>query len=91
MIKDEFANYIAKRNNCTKANAEKTINMFIDGVIGALEEGEDIALVGFGHLYSYKIGDKNVRNPRTGELMQISAHNRVKFKVGKKLKDACNS
>ena len=31
------------------------------------------------------------RNPSTGEPLQIAAYNQPKFKVGQRLKDACNS
>jgi DNA-binding protein HU-beta len=38
-----------------------------------------------------KVEAKTGRNPRTGEALEIAAYNQPKFKVGQRLKDACNS
>lgn len=47
--------------------------------------------MGFGHFSTTKIAARVGRNPRTGETLQIKAYTQPKFKVGQKLKDACNS
>ena len=91
MNKQEFVTYIAEQNKCTKAEAEKNIDMFTSSVIGAMGENNEISLVGFGQFYTTKIAERAGRNPRSGEALQIKAYNQPKFKVGQKLKDACNS
>ena len=91
MNKGNFVSFIADKNNCTKAEAERVVDMFTSSVIGALGEGNDISLVGFG---SYSVSDvaaRSGRNPRTGETIQIKAYKQPRFKVGQKMKDACNS
>ena len=91
MNKQEFVTYIAEQNKCTKAEAEKTIDMFTSSVIDAMGQGNEISLIGFGHFSTTKIAARAGRNPRSGEALQIKAYNQPKFKVGQKLKDACNS
>jgi DNA-binding protein HU-beta len=88
--KSEFVSYIASKNGCTKAEAEKVIDMFTNGVIGVLGEGKAITLVGFGSFSVSHVPAKPGRNPRTGDPITISAYNQPKFKVGLKLKSACN-
>lgn len=91
MNKGNFIALIAEKNNCTKTEAERVIDMFTDGVIKALSQGETVSLVGFGNFSVTKVAAKTGRNPRTGEPIQIPAYNQPKFKVGQKLKDACNN
>jgi DNA-binding protein HU-beta len=50
-----------------------------------------VTLVGFG---TFKVSDRAARtgrNPQTGAEIRIAASKMPDFKVGKALKDACNS
>ena len=88
--KGNFVSYIADKHNCTKIEAEKVVDMFTSSIIGALGKGEDVSLVGFGNFSVSDVKARLGRNPRTGETIQIKAYKQPKFKVGQKLKDACN-
>jgi len=90
MNKQEFIDHIANQHGCTKKEAEKAIDIFTSSVINALGEGKEISLVGFGNFGINKIAERSGRNPRTGEALKIAAYNQPKFKVGSKLKNACN-
>ena len=91
MNKGNFVSFIADKNSCTKAEAERVVDMFTSSVIGALGEGNDISLVGFGSFSVSDVAARSGRNPRTGETIQIKAYRQPRFKVGQKMKDACNS
>jgi len=91
MNKGAFVAYTATKNDCTKIKAEKVIDIFVSSVISALGSGEEISLVGLGNFSVSKIAARVGRDPRTGDTLQIKAYNQPKFKVGQKLKDACNS
>jgi len=90
MNKHEFIDHIANQHGCTKKEAEKAIDIFTSSVIDAIGEGKEISLVGFGNFSVSKIEGRSGRNPRTGEALKIAAYNQPKFKVGSKLKSACN-
>ena len=90
MNKSEFVDHIAGQHSCTKKDAEKAIDIFTSSVIDALSQGKEISLVGFGNFSVSKIAPRSGRNPRTGLALDIPAYNQPRFKVGKKLKDACN-
>jgi DNA-binding protein HU-beta len=90
MNKQQFISYIAEKYECTKVEAEKTIDMFVSSVIDAMGRGNEISLVGFGSFSVSKVAARTGRNPRTGTSLKIAAYNQPKFKVGKKLKDAVN-
>ena len=91
MNKQEFITHIANQHDCTKVEAEKSIDMFTSSVIDAMGQGNEISLIGFGNFSVNKVAARSGRNPRSGEPIQIKAYNQPKFKTGKKLKDACNS
>ena len=90
MNKAEFVNHIADQHQCTKVDAEKAIDMFTSSVIDAIGQGKEISLIGFGNFTVSKVAARNGRNPSTGAALKIAAYNQPKFKVGSKLKEACN-
>lgn len=90
MNKSEFVNHIADQHQCTKVDAEKAIDMFTSSVIDAMGQGKEISLLGFGNFSISKVAARTGRNPRTGTALKIAAYNQPKFKVGSKLKEACN-
>ncbi|MDP4708696.1 MAG: HU family DNA-binding protein [Rickettsiaceae bacterium] len=90
MNKGNFVSYMADKHKCTKAEAERVVDMFTSSVIGALGQGDEVSLVGFGNFSVSDVKARLGRNPRTGETIQIKAHKQPKFKAGQKLKDACN-
>ena len=90
MNKAEFTTHIANQHKCTKVEAEKVIDMFTSSVIDAMGQGKEISLLGFGNFTVSKIAARNGRNPSTGASLKIAAYNQPKFKVGSKLKEACN-
>ena len=90
MNKTEFVNHIADQHQCTKVDAEKAIDMFTSSVIDAMGQGKEISLLGFGNFTVSKVAARNGRNPSTGAALKIAAYNQPKFKVGSKLKEACN-
>ena len=74
----------------TVKETEKAYKAFIETVIDALKEGENVQLVGFG---TFDIGERAARegrNPQTGESIQIAASKSPRFKAGKAFKDAVN-
>lgn len=90
MNKSELITHIADQHKCTKVQAEKVIDTFTSSVIDAIGQGKEISLLGFGNFTISKVEARNGRNPRTGTALKIAAYNQPKFKVGSKLKEACN-
>ena len=88
MNKGEFINHISKLHKCTKAEAEKVIDMFTSSVIDAVGKDNDILLIGFGQFAISKLAARTGRNPKTQKPMEIPASNQVRFRAGQKLKDA---
>ncbi len=89
MTKIELVEMMAKDAEISKAAAGKALQSFMEGVTKALKKKDGkVTLVGFGTFAKVRRKARTGRNPQTGEEIKIKAHNAVKFKVGKKLKDA---
>jgi DNA-binding protein HU-beta len=89
MTKAELIEQMAKDAGITKAAAATALTSFTDGVTKALKKKDGkVTLVGFGTFQKSRRKARKGRNPQTGEAIKIKASNVVKFKAGKKLKDA---
>ena len=89
MTKAELIEKMAKDAGISKAAAGNALKSLVDGVTKALKKKDGkITLIGFGTFSKVRRKTRKGRNPRTGEAIKIKARNVVKFKAGKKLKDA---
>ena len=91
MNKTELIVAVAEKAELSKKDAEKAIKAFTDVVSEELVNGGKIQLVGFGTFEVAERGEREGRNPKTGETMMISASRTPKFKAGKALKDMVNA
>lgn len=55
---------------------------------GAVGKGETVNLVGFGRFEVYERSARRGRNLQTGESLKIPATRAVRFKIGKRMRDA---
>lgn len=87
MTKKEFIDLYAEKGNLNKKEAEKGINLFLASVEEALVKGEEVSFVGWGKWEIVERAGRDVRNPRTKEIIKIEPKKIVKFKAGKILAD----
>jgi DNA-binding protein HU-beta len=89
MTKAELVEQAAADAKISKVAAAAALNSFMDGVTKALKKKDGkVTLVGFGTFSKVRRKARKGRNPQTGAPIKIKASNAVKFKPGKKLKDA---
>jgi DNA-binding protein HU-beta len=89
MTKADLIEAMAKDAGITKVAAGAALDSFIDGIVKNLKKKEGkVTLVGFGTFSKGRRKARKGRNPQTGEEIKIKASTVVKFKAGKKLKDA---
>ena len=89
MTKVELIEKMAKDAGISKTAAGNALQSFMEGVTKALRKKDGkVTLVGFGTFSKVRRKARKGRNPQTGETIKIKASNAVKFKAGKKLKDA---
>jgi len=90
MNKAEIVEYVAKKADLTKADAQRACEAMLEGIKTTLKKGGEVRLVGFGTFSVAKRAATTGRNPRTGEPIKIPASKQPKFKAGKELKEAVN-
>jgi DNA-binding protein HU-beta len=89
MTKAELIEKIAADAGISKTTATAALDSFTANVTKALKKKDGkLTLVGFGTFTKVRRKARNGRNPQTGETIKIKACNVVKFRPGKKLKEA---
>ena len=88
--KNDLISAVADNSGLSKADAGKAVDGVFDAIVGALQSGGEVRVVGFGTFSTAQRKATTGRNPRTGEAIQIPASTQPKFKAGKGLKDAVN-
>ena len=90
MNKAELIDAVAAAADIEKSTATRAVQAVLDGISGALKNGEQVVLVGFGTFAVKERSARVGRNPKTGEEIKIAASRVPGFKAGKALKDALN-
>ncbi len=91
MNKTELVAAVAAGAELSKKDTEKAIKSLVDVITNELKAGGKVQLVGFGTFEVVERGEREGRNPRSGETMTIAASKAPKFRPGKALKDAINA
>jgi integration host factor beta subunit len=91
MTKSELISRIAERfSYLTRKDAEIIIDTIFDTMVEALARNDRIEIRGFGSFKVKQRGDREGRNPKTGEAVRIPPKRMPFFKVGKELYQRIN-
>ena len=86
MIKSELILKIAEQNpHLYHRDVERIINTIFDEIIGSLAKGNRVELRGFGAFSVKNRKARQGRNPRTGQIVDVSEKKVPFFKTGKEL------
>ena len=88
MLLADLIESVATETGQAKALVNSIVRSALARIEGAVGKGETVNLVGFGRFEVYKRGARRGRNLRTGETLKIPATKAVRFKIGKRLRDA---
>ena len=91
MKKIDLIRSIAVKSNLKKEQIAIVVEGVMEAIAEALHQGESVTLVGFGTFEVSERGEREGRNPKSGEPMVIAASKSPKFKAGKALKDLVNA
>ena len=86
--RQELSKRIAKQAKLSQKQASELLETTLDVIREALQEGEEVRLVGFG---SFKVRQSAARkgvNPRDRQPIEVPAKERVRFFPGKELSEA---
>ncbi len=88
MKKADFIQAVADKSGLSKKDVQKVIDAAIEVITEALKKGEDVSFIGFGTFTTTKRAPREAKVPGTNKVVKVPATRVVKFKVGKKLKEA---
>jgi DNA-binding protein HU-beta len=86
--RQELSKRIAKDAQLSQKQAAEVLEATLTAIREALQNGEEVRLVGFG---SFKVRQSAARrgvNPRNREPIQVPSKERVRFSPGKELAEA---
>ncbi len=86
LTKADMAERLFEELGLNKREAKELVEMFFEEVRGALENGRQVKLSGFGNFNLRDKKERPGRNPKTGEEIPITARRVVTFNPGQKLK-----
>jgi DNA-binding protein HU-beta len=83
-----LAHELAEQHQFTKQQGLEFMEGFIGIITKHLKKGERVKIVGLGILQVRNHAARMVRNPRTGEPIEIKASKKVAFRASKEIKEA---
>lgn len=90
MNKTDLVSSIAKKTGLSKSKSNEVVDAFVSAVTESLSNGEKVTLVGFGTFTTSQRDARKGRNPKTGEVINISAKKVARFKAGSDLSKSVN-
>lgn len=90
MTKTDLVNVVSAETELKKKDVESVINATLGAIANALKESDKVQLIGFGTFEVKETGEREGRNPKTGEAIKIAACKKPAFSASKALKDQIN-
>ncbi len=88
MLKSELISAISIDTSLKKKDVVKVIDSFVETVAKVLSREEKVTLVGFGSWSTRQRKERDVRNPRTGDMITVPSATVPKFTPSVALREA---
>lgn len=86
LTKADIANRLFEEIGLTKREAKEIVELFFQQICDALSKGQQVKISGFGNFELHDKNERPGRNPKTGEMIPVSARRVVTFRSGQKLR-----
>ncbi|MBO0777581.1 MAG: HU family DNA-binding protein [Ktedonobacteraceae bacterium] len=86
--RQELSRRIAKQVNISQKQAGEVLEATLDSIREALQNGDEVRLVGFGSFKVRRSAARKGVNPRDRKPIEVPAKDRVRFAPGKELSEA---
>jgi DNA-binding protein HU-beta len=88
LTKADLIDNVAQEFELSKRQVGEIVDMLLDEITTALQNGEKVQLIPFGSFVVRQRKRREGRNPKTGEKLIIAARKVPAFSAGKSLRDA---
>src|SRR3990167_10595959 len=86
LTKADIADRLFEEIGLTKRESKEIVERFFQYICDALENGRQVKISGFGNFELHDKSERPGRNPKTGEMIPVSARRVVTFRSGQKLR-----
>ncbi|EGT80003.1 integration host factor subunit alpha [Haemophilus haemolyticus] len=86
ITKIDIIEYLSNKYQLSKHDTKNVVENFLEEIRSSLESGHDVKLSGFGNFELRDKSSRPGRNPKTGDVVPVSARRVVTFKPGQKLR-----
>ncbi|EOX4860159.1 integration host factor subunit alpha [Haemophilus influenzae] len=86
ITKLDIIEYLSDKYHLSKQDTKNLVENFLEEIRLSLESGHDVKLSGFGNFELRDKSSRPGRNPKTGDVVPVSARRVVTFKPGQKLR-----
>lgn len=86
ITKLDIIEYLSDKYQLSKHDTKNVVENFLEEIRSSLESGHDVKLSGFGNFELRDKSSRPGRNPKTGDVVPVSARRVVTFKPGQKLR-----
>ena len=90
ITKKEFIDRITKKTQCKNITAKEIVQQFLDEISTELGRGNRLEFRDFGVFEVREQAARIAQNPKTLEKVQVPAKQRVKFKMGRIMRERMN-
>jgi integration host factor subunit beta len=87
MTKADLVEMVAESSDLPRKQADEVVQVILESIIAALSRGEKVELRGFGSFRIRRRGERNGRNPKTGDRVHVPPKKIPYFKPGKHLRE----
>ena len=88
--KTQLIDAVAKESNIKKRDVETVVENLINIIVDSVAKGEKVQITGFGSFERKERGERTIKNPRTGEPMQVAPSKSPSFSAGSVFKEKVN-
>ena len=90
IAKKELIERIAKKTQCKNITAKEIVQQFLDEISAELGKGNRLEFRDFGVFEVKERAARVAQNPKTLEKIQVPARLKVKFKMGRIMRERMN-
>jgi DNA-binding protein HU-beta len=90
MNKTQLVDAVAQAANIKKTDTGAVIDAFLETIQNEVAKGEKVQITGFGSFERRERGEREVKNPRTGEPIKVGPSKSPHFSAGAVFKERVN-
>ena len=90
MTKKDFVDRIVETTQCKHVVVKTVVHEFLDEIVSELAKGNRLEFRDFGVFEVKEQAARTAQNPKTLERIYVPAKRRVKFKMGRGMREGMN-